>query len=72
MGTFELDNRDRTLLEETNSRHYLTKILPVYSRENTIEQRWTVPKDVNEELPSLIPTGDLLRGVSGWAVERSG
>jgi hypothetical protein len=67
----ELGDRDRTLLEQSNSREKPTEVRPVVSREYIVQEHRTVAKYIDKELPSLIPTGDLLRRVPRGTVERS-
>jgi hypothetical protein len=67
----ELGDGDSALLEESDGRYKLAEVPPVAMRENTVQKRRTIAKDINQKLPSLVPTGNLLRRVPRRAIKRS-
>jgi hypothetical protein len=71
VGTLEMGDRDRALLEELDSGHKPTEVHPVVLREYIVQQCRTIAKYIYQVFPSLVPTGDLLCRISRGAIKRA-
>jgi hypothetical protein len=63
--------RDPVLIQESDSKDKLTKVLEVYFRENAVENPGAQPIEIEKKLPSFVAASKLLCDVAWRTIKRA-